>query len=276
MESPLLLIDDLRVYFRVVSPLLRRIVSTTRAVDGVSLSIARGTTMALVGESGSGKTTLGRVLVGLQKATSGSVCYAGRELTGLGRRGFFPYRRRVQMVFQDPYTSLNPKMRVLDIVGEPLEIHFPQLSREERRERVGDLLLKVGLERHHSERYPHEFSGGQRQRIGIARALAVNPEFIICDEAVSALDVSVQAQILDLLQGLQKELGLTYLFITHDLAVVRQISDAVAVMQRGRVVEQGPTDVIYSDPQHVYTQALLAAVPRFPERLVSRTLSSSN
>ena len=263
MEDILIAIHKLRVHFPVLSPFLRRVVGKIRAVDGVSFSIPKGKTLALVGESGSGKTTLGRVLVGLQRATSGSVRYEDKEITELRSKEFFPFRRKIQMVFQDPYSSLNPKMRVQSIIEEPLEIHFPQMSPKARRERVVDLLTKVGLAPSHINRYPHEFSGGQRQRIGIARSLAVDPECIVCDEAVSALDVSIQAQILKLLQDLQVEIGLTYLFITHDLAIVQQISDFVVVMHQGKVVEQGNTRDVYNNPQHHYTQSLLEAVPSF-------------
>ena len=248
MEDILIAIHKLRVHFPVLSPFLRRVVGKIRAVDGVSFSIPKGKTLALVGESGSGKTTLGRVLVGLQRATSGSVRYEDKEITELRSKEFFPFRRKIQMVFQDPYSSLNPKMRVQSIIEEPLEIHFPQMSPKARRERVVDLLTKVGLAPSHINRYPHEFSGGQRQRIGIARSLAVDPECIVCDEAVSALDVSIQAQILKLLQDLQVEIGLTYLFITHDLAIVQQISDFVVVMHQGKVVEQGNTRDVYNNP----------------------------
>ena len=235
----------------------------TRAVEDVSFSVEQGTTMGLVGESGSGKTTIGRALLKLTPATatvSGEVTFDGREILSMPERTFRPLRREVQMIFQDPFNSLNPRQRVESIVAEPLEIHCKEMSRAERRARVGELLDQVGLPREAATRYPHEFSGGQRQRIGIARALAARPKFIVCDEPVSALDVSVQAQIVNLLQDLQEQLGLTYLFIAHDLAVVEHISDHVLVMYHGRIVESAPADRIYADPQHEYTRRLLAAV----------------
>jgi peptide/nickel transport system ATP-binding protein/oligopeptide transport system ATP-binding protein len=227
-----------------------------RAVDGVSFSVARGRTVGLVGESGSGKTTIGRALARLAPITAGSIKYDGIETTNLTDRQFFPFRKRLQMVFQDPFNSLNPRLTIFQILSEPLEIHFPQKTRPEREARL------VGLEPGHLHRYPHEFSGGQRQRIGIARALAVEPEFLICDEPVSALDVSVQAQIVNLLRDLQQQLGLTYLFIAHDLAVVEHISDDVLVMTGGHIVEAASATEIYAHPQHEYTRKLLEAVPR--------------
>ncbi len=241
---------------------MRRVVNQVKAVENVSFSIRKGTTMGLVGESGSGKSTLGRALIRLTPTTGGEVLYRGENLLTLSNSQFRPYRKRMQMIFQDPFNSLNPRLKVLSIVGEALEIHFPEMSVEARRERVARLLTKVGLKEEHLNRYPHEFSGGQRQRIGIARALAVEPEFIICDEPVSALDVSVQAQIVNLLQDLQEELGLTYLFIAHDLAVVEHLSDDVLVMNQGEIVEAASAEAIYQNPQHEYTQRLLAAVPK--------------
>ncbi len=235
---------------------------TVEAVDGVSFAVERGTTVGLVGESGSGKTTVGRALLNLTPSTatvSGQVLFDGQEILALPERRFRPWRRRVQMIFQDPFNSLNPRHRVETIIAEPLEIHCREMSRADRRARVGELLDQVGLPRDSMARYPHEFSGGQRQRIGIARALAARPDFLVCDEPVSALDVSVQAQIVNLLQDLQEQLGLTYLFIAHDLAVVEHISDQVLVMYRGRIVESASADAIYAAPQHEYTKRLLAA-----------------
>ena len=263
--GPLLEVRDLKVHFPIRGKIMRRVIGAVRAVDGVSFSVDRGSTVGLVGESGSGKTTIGRAIIRLVSITSGQIAYAGEELTELSSRGFFPYRKRIQMIFQDPFNSLNPRMTVGGIVSEPLEIHFPKLDGEQRKGRVAELLEKVGLDPDHIDRYPHEFSGGQRQRIGIARALAVEPEFIICDEPVSALDVSVQAQIINLLQDLQEDLGLTYLFIAHDLAVIEHMSDFVLVMNRGKIVEQAPADRIYREAEHSYTQKLLSAVPKISQ-----------
>jgi peptide/nickel transport system ATP-binding protein/oligopeptide transport system ATP-binding protein len=259
----LLEVRNLKVWFPIRTGVFRRHTDDVKAVDGVSFSIEPGTTVGLVGESGSGKTTIGRALLKLYPATAGEVLMEGRDLLSMPEREFRPYRRRMQMIFQDPFGSLNPRLSIFQIVGEALEIHFPAMSREDRRARVAELLRQVGLQPEMMERYPHEFSGGQRQRIGIARALAVKPEFIVCDEPVSALDVSVQAQIVNLLQDLQDELGLTYLFIAHDLAVVEHISDQVLVMYHGKIVESAPAEQIYESPQHEYTKKLLAAVPTF-------------
>jgi len=261
-ETPLVRAEGLTVHFPVRGGLWRRVRGYVRAVDGASFRVRRGTTVGLVGESGSGKTTIGHCLVKLLRPNSGSIRYNGTEVGSLSKRGFFPYRKRIQMIFQDPFNSLNPRMSLQKILAEPLEIHFPHMSLKQRRERAAELLEMVGLEADHLPRYPHEFSGGQRQRIGIARALAVEPEFIVCDEPVSALDVSVQAGIVNLLQDLQEELGLTYLFIAHDLAVVEHISDEVLVMNRGRIVERADSDAIYQNPGHPYTVKLLRAVPR--------------
>ncbi len=260
---PLLEVRNLKVYFPIRTGVFRRHTSDVKAVDDVSFTIEPGTTVGLVGESGSGKTTIGRALLKLIPATSGSVIYGGRDVLPLGEGEFRPLRREIQMIFQDPFGSLNPRLSISQIIGEALEIHFPTMSRADRRERVAELLKLTGLKPEMMERYPHEFSGGQRQRIGIARALAVEPKFIVCDEPVSALDVSVQAQIVNLLQDLQEQLGLTYLFIAHDLAVVEHISDHVLVMYHGKIVESATAEAIYENPQHDYTRKLLAAVPKF-------------
>ena len=233
-----------------------------RAVEDVGFAVDEGTTTGLVGESGSGKTTVGRALLKLTPNTaklSGQVFFSGRETLSLSEREFRPMRREIQMIFQDPFNSLNPRQRVASIIAEPLEIHCREMSKADRLARVAELLTQVGLPAEAINRYPHEFSGGQRQRIGIARALAARPRFIVCDEPVSALDVSVQAQIVNLLQDLQEQLGLTYLFIAHDLAVVEHISDQVLVMQAGRIVEAASAEAIYENPQHEYTRKLLAA-----------------
>jgi peptide/nickel transport system ATP-binding protein/oligopeptide transport system ATP-binding protein len=251
----------LKVHFPVRAGILQRVVDHVKAVDGISFDLQRGQTVGLVGESGSGKTTTGRAIARLVPITDGTVAYEGRDLASLSNGQFFPYRKKIQVIFQDPFASLNPRMTIYSIIAEPLEIHFKDWSRSQREDRVADLLRKVGLESDAMRRYPHQFSGGQRQRIGIARALAVEPECLICDEPVSALDVSVQAQIVNLLQDLQEELGLTYLFIAHDLAVVEHISDQVLVMTGGKIVEQASAEAIYNDPQHAYTKQLLAAIP---------------
>jgi peptide/nickel transport system ATP-binding protein/oligopeptide transport system ATP-binding protein len=261
--NPLLEVTGLKVHFPVRSGVLQRVTSQVRAVDGISFAVPEGATVGLVGESGSGKSTTGKAVIRLAPVTAGTISYRGVDLTTLSRAAFLPYRKQIQMIFQDPYNSLNPRLTVEAIVGEALEIHFPQMNRGARRARVLELLDLVGLEPKHIDRYPHEFSGGQRQRIGIARTLAVEPEFIICDEPVSALDVSVQAQIVNLLQDLQKRLKLTYLFISHDLAVVEHVCSHVLVMQNGQIVEAAPAEQLYRDPQHEYTRKLLAAVPAF-------------
>jgi peptide/nickel transport system ATP-binding protein/oligopeptide transport system ATP-binding protein len=260
--EPLLSVRDLKVHFPVKGGVFQRTVDLIKAVDGISFDVPRGETVGLVGESGSGKTTTGRAIARLVPITEGSVHYEERDLATLSRRDFFAYRKKIQVIFQDPFGSLNPRMTIYSIIAEPLDIHFKDWSKSQKQARVADLLEKVGLTAEFMQRYPHQFSGGQRQRIGIARALAVEPDFIVCDEPVSALDVSVQAQIINLLQDLQDELGLTYLFIAHDLAVVEHISDQVLVMTEGKIVEQASAAEIYSNPQHPYTVKLLEAVPR--------------
>lgn len=260
--APLLEVKNLKVHFPLRGGLLRTVVDHVRAVDDVSFTVARGKTTGLVGESGSGKTTIGRALIKLAPITAGSIHFSDTDITALPKQAFHPFRKRIQMIFQDPFNSLNPRMTIESVIREPLDIHFPSKSRADKRDRIADLLRRVGLEAEHMRRYPHEFSGGQRQRIGIARALAMEPEFIICDEAVSALDVSVQAQIVNLLRDLQAELGLTYLFIAHDLAVVQHISDHVLVMNQGKLVESASSEQLYRDPQDPYTRRLLDAVPQ--------------
>jgi len=250
--TPLLDVRDLRVHFP-AKP------EPVKAVDGVSFRVGAGETVGLVGESGSGKTTIGKAILKLVPPTGGEIFYRGRDVMPLREGDFRPLRKEMQMIFQDPFSSLNPRWTIGSIVAEPLEIHFPGLGKAERLERVAALLQKVALPADAMRRYPHEFSGGQRQRIGIARALAVEPSFIVCDEPVSALDVSVQAQIVNLLQDLQDELGLAYLFISHDLAVVQHISHRVLVMYRGHLVESASAEEIYQNPQHEYTKRLLAA-----------------
>jgi peptide/nickel transport system ATP-binding protein/oligopeptide transport system ATP-binding protein len=258
---PLLEVQNLRTWFPVLGGVMRRKVGDIRAVDDVSLTIEPGCTVGLVGESGSGKTTVGRTILKLIPSTSGRVLYKGSDILPLSERKFRPLRREMQMIFQDPFGSLNPRFTIGEIVGEALEIHFPKMNRSDRAARVADLLRLVGLKADMMRRYPHEFSGGQRQRIDIARALAVEPRFIVCDEPVSALDVSVQAQIVNLLQDLQEQFGIAYLFIAHDLAVVEHISDHVLVMHHGKIVESASAEAIYNDPQNEYTKTLLSAVP---------------
>ena len=260
MSEVLLEVTGLRKYFPIRRGLFSRVVGQVKAVDGVSFSVNRGETLSLVGESGCGKTTTGRSILRLIQPTGGSVRFEGREVTTLGKRDLRALRRRMQIVFQDPYSSLNPRLTIGSMLAEPLSIHG--LARgAAARERVAELLTLVGLSPDHARRYPHEFSGGQRQRIGVARALAVEPALIVLDEPVSALDVSIQAQIINLLQDLQGQMGLTYLFVAHDLSVVEHISDRVAVMYLGRIVELADRATIYRDPRHPYTKSLLSAVP---------------
>jgi oligopeptide transport system ATP-binding protein len=255
-------VRDVRKLFPLTRGIVfRRTIGHVKAVDGVSFDLKRGETLGIVGESGCGKSTLGRLLMGLETATSGSIKLRGEEITKLNATGMRKMRRNIQMVLQDPYSSLDPRMTVGDIVGEPFEIHGDVVPKKQRRKAVQDLLDVVGLNPDHITRYPHQFSGGQRQRIGIARALTLKPEVIVCDEPVSALDVSVQAQVVNLFERLQEEFNLSYVFIAHDLSVVRHIADRVGVMYLGKVVEIGNENEIYEQPTHPYTQALLSAVP---------------
>ena len=236
--------------------------NVVKAIDDISFEIFEGETFGLVGESGSGKSTTGRALLRLYKPTDGEILFEGKDIANLKKgKELLEFRKEAQMIFQDPYASLDGRMKVRDIIAEGIDIHSLAKTAEERDAMVDELLETVGLNKEHANRYPHEFSGGQRQRIGIARALAVNPKFIVCDEAISALDVSIQAQIVNLLKRLQKEIGLTYLFIAHDLSMVKYISDRIAVMYRGRIVELGSADCVYNNPQHPYTKSLLSAIP---------------
>ena len=262
-ESDVILeVKDLQKHFPTrTSGIIRRASDPVKAVDGISFTVRRGETLGLVGESGCGKSTLGRLLMRLEEPTAGKVIFEGADWSGASGREMRRMRRDIQIVFQDPYTSLNPRMTVGDIIGEPFEIHKDVVPKGGRRKRVQELLDLVGLNPEHINRYPHQFSGGQRQRIGIARGIALNPKVLVCDEPVSALDVSVQAQVVNLMEKLQDELGLAYVFIAHDLSVVRHISDRVGVMYLGRMAELGEEDEVYSRPTHPYTQALLSAVP---------------
>ena len=269
----LLAVQDLKVHYPVKHGVFSRVRQWVRAVDGVSFTLAAGETLGLVGESGCGKSTLGRAIVKLVDPTAGQILFAGEDIAGLHGAALRARRRRFQMIFQDPYGSLNPRMNVREIIGEALDIHRLTPTPAAREARVAELLRAVGLDPVHARRYPHEFSGGQRQRIGIARALAVEPALIVCDEPVSALDVSVQAQIINLLQDLQEQRRPAYLFIAHDLAVVEHISHRVMVMYLGRVVELGPSRAVVAEPKHPYTQALISAVPEVnPDRPRTRTI----
>lgn len=261
-EPNLLVVRDLEKYFRTGD-------NVVKAIDKVSFEIARGKTLGLVGESGCGKTTIGRTVVRLHQADGGQVLFHGADVHQVDKKQARQLTKKIQMIFQDPYSSLNPRMTVGDIIGEGLDIHKLYTGKKERYKRICELLELVGLNQEHAGRFPHEFSGGQRQRVGIARALAVEPEFIVCDEAISALDVSIQAQIINLLMDLQEELGLTYLFIAHDLSMVRHISDDIAVMYLGNLLEKAETDELYTRPLHPYTMGLLEAVPT-PDPLYER------
>jgi oligopeptide transport system ATP-binding protein len=254
-------VRNLTVWFPRRSSFLGGAMGEIKAVTNVSFNVPSGKTVGLVGESGSGKTTIGMAILRLVPITSGNILFRGTDITTLSQKAFRPLRRQIQMIFQDPFGSLNPRWNILKTVTEPLRVHFPALNLSQREDRAAELLRKVGLQPELLRRYPHEFSGGQRQRIGIARALAVEPALIVCDEPVSALDVSVQAQIVNLLADLQSELGITYLFIAHDLAVVEHISNEVVVLCRGEVVEAASAEMLYREPKHEYTRNLLASVP---------------
>jgi oligopeptide transport system ATP-binding protein len=259
---PLLEVRGLQMHFPVTEGVIRgRRVGEVRAVDGIDFAVRRGETLGLVGESGCGKTTTGRCILRLEKPTAGEILYDGVDVARLDRRQLLALRRRIQVIFQDPYSSLNPRMKVGDIIGEPIKVHGIERDAKRRAARVRELLSVCGLDTKFADRYPHEMSGGQRQRVGIARALALEPEFIVCDEAVSALDVSIQAQIINLLEDLRGRFNLTYLFIAHDLSVVRHLCQRVAVMYLGRIVELATCDELFENPLHPYTQALLSAVP---------------
>lgn len=267
-QRSLLKLDDLRVYYPIRSGILRRTTDHVKAVDGVSLKVYRGQTLGLVGESGCGKTTTGRAIVKLAGITSGKILYDGIDITSLRGESLKKFRSHVQIIFQDPYSSLNPRMTVEGMLTEAMSLHGIMKRKSDRRNRAAELLEEVGLETNHLRRYPHEFSGGQRQRISIARALAVKSEFIICDESVSALDVSVQAQVLNLLKDLQEKHNLTYVFISHDLSVVKFMSDMMAVMHAGKIVEFGPSEAIYENPQKEYTQQLISSIPNDSVELI--------
>lgn len=259
-NTPLLQVKNLKKFFSKGGGFLGGPLMVTKAVDDVTFNIAKGETFGLVGESGCGKSTTGRTIIRLYEPTDGSIVFDGSDITKLSEKQLLPYRKEIQMIFQDPYASLNPRMTVSDIIGEAMDIHNLAKGKE-RAEIIGNLLNRVGLKPEHASRYPHEFSGGQRQRIGIARALAVQPKFIICDEPISALDVSIQAQVVNMLEDLQEEFGLTYLFIAHDLSMVKHISNKLGVMYLGQLVETGDASELYKNPQHPYTQALLSAIP---------------
>lgn len=264
-ETPLIEVKNLKQYFNINTGMLKS--KPLKAVDGVSFYINKGETLGLVGESGCGKTTVGRTVMNIYKPTAGEIFYNGKPI--ITKRDISEFRKKAAMVFQDPYSSLNPRMTVSDIIAEPLDIHKMYNTREERREKVLELMDHVGLNSEHASRYAHEFSGGQRQRIGIARSLAINPDFIVCDEPVSALDVSIQAQVINMFAELQEKMGLSYLFIAHDLLVVRHISHRIAVMYLGKIVEMADADEIYDHPLHPYSKALISAVP-IPDPNIAR------
>ncbi|MEK9775607.1 MAG: ABC transporter ATP-binding protein [Quisquiliibacterium sp.] len=268
--QPLLEVKDLKMHFPVTEGVLfQKQVATVKAVDGVSFTLRQGETLGLVGESGCGKTTTGRCILQLEKPTSGQIIFEGEDLAKLDRKAMIAKRERMQVIFQDPYSSLNPRMKVGSIIGEPMKVHGILPDKKQRDERVAELLAVCGLNPKFMDRYPHEMSGGQRQRVGIARALALNPQFIVCDEAVSALDVSIQAQVINLLEDLREKFNLAYLFIAHDLSVVRHLCHRVAVMYLGKVVELADSDELFDNPKHPYTKALLEAVP-IPDPIIEK------
>ena len=255
MDNTILKVRNLKKYFKVDSK------NTLKAVDNVSFDVYKNEILGIVGESGCGKTTLGRTILGLYKPTGGEIIFDGEDINKFNKNEMLEFKKRAQMIFQDPYASLNPRMTVKDIIAEGLEVQYPKMSNEEKENKVSELLELVGLNPNYKSRYPHEFSGGQRQRIGIARTLAVNPEFIVCDEPISALDVSIQAQVINLFKDIQKKLGLTYVFIAHDLSMVRYISDRIIVMYLGKIFEIAESKELFNNPQHPYTEALLSAIP---------------
>ncbi len=270
MTEPLLSVKDLRMHFPITEGIVRRRhVGEVKAVDGIDFTVARGETLGLVGESGCGKTTTGRCILRLERPTGGAIVYDGVDIATLSEKDLVKLRQKIQVIFQDPFLSLNPRMKVGQIIAEPMYVHGIEPDAAKRKARVLELLSVCGLNARFADRYPHEMSGGQRQRVGIARALAMNPEFIVCDEPVSALDVSIQAQVINLLEDLREKFGLTYLFIAHDLSVVRHLCQRVAVMYLGRIVELADSDALFDNPQHPYTKALLAAVP-VPDPLVEQ------
>ncbi|MDN4616653.1 ATP-binding cassette domain-containing protein [Paenibacillus sp. PsM32] len=271
-STPLVQVDQLKKHFVTSTTIWGKTEQVLKAVDGVSFHINRRETFGLVGESGSGKSTVGRCLLRLYDYTDGEVYYDGQNISRMSAKQLKPFRRRIQSIFQDPYSSLNPGMNVAELISEPMNIHRMHTGKD-RKEAIVDLLEKVGLQSGHLYRYPHEFSGGQRQRLSIARALSVNPEFIVCDEPISALDVSIQAQVINTLEDLQTELGLTYLFIAHDLSMVHHISDRIGVMYGGRLVEVADSDELYNNPLHPYTQALLSSIPIADPRAVIQPIS---